>query len=175
MAPPSDGWKDFWSLTQDALDFSMRRYGIENPALRLKLLDAYLTLDAFPEVRTVLESLKEAGLRTAIISNGTETMLRSAMSSARIESLIDEIVSADEVRVFKPSPKLYHRVVDRLEVEKEEVLFHSSNAWDAAAAGSFGFKVARIERSKQPKEYEFVPVSIECANLSGIPEAVAPR
>ncbi len=172
MAPPADGWRDFWSLTKDALDFAMERHGIANLTLRQELLDAYLTLDAFPEVRSVLVQLKAAGIRTAIISNGTEPMLSSALSSARIESLIDSTISADEVRVFKPNPRLYQRVVEKLQVDKEEVLFHSSNPWDAAAAASFGFRVARIDRVKQPREYDFAPILIERSDLRDIPELV---
>jgi 2-haloacid dehalogenase len=173
MAEPADGWRDFWYLTQAALDFAMEKHAIVNPSLRKKLLDAYLTLDVFPEVRLVLERLKNAGLRTAIISNGTGAMLQSAISSAGIGSLIDTVVSADEVRVFKPSPRLYQAVVTKLRVDKEEVLFHSSNAWDAAAAASFGFHVARIDRTKQPREYEFAPISISCSSLNDIPELVS--
>lgn len=173
MAPPADGWKDFWTLTQDALDFALEKHAVVNRSLRTKLLDAYLTLDAFPEVRAVLERLKSAGLQTAVISNGTEAMLKSAMTSAQIGNLIDAVVSADEVKVFKPSPRLYQAVVDKLRVEKDEVLFHSSNAWDAAAASSFGFHVARIDRVKQPREYEFASISIARSSLADIPELVA--
>jgi 2-haloacid dehalogenase len=173
MAQPADGWRDFWYLTQAALDFAMEKHGIVNPSLRKKLLDAYLTLDAFPEVRDVLDLLKKAGLRTAIISNGTGAMLQSAIASAKIGNLIDAVVSADEVKVFKPSPRLYQAVVDKLGVEKGEVLFHSSNAWDAASAASFGFHVARIDRTKQPREYEFAPISSYCSSLNDIPRLVS--
>lgn len=172
MAPPVDGWKDFWSLTQEALDFAMAKMEIEDRDLRKDLLDAYLTLSAFPEVRTTLERLKDGGMRTAIISNGTRAMLDSALSSAGLDQLIDLVVSADEVRIFKPSPKLYQLVPQKLGVAPHEVLFHSSNAWDAAAAGSFGFQVARIDRTRQPREYGFASIAIERPDLSEIPDIV---
>jgi 2-haloacid dehalogenase len=172
MAPPADGWKDFWILTQDALDFAMARLQVDDPGLRKDLLDAYLTLSAFPEVRAVLERLKAEGMRTAIISNGTQAMLNSALTSAGLDGLIDLVVSADEVKVFKPSPKIYQLIPQRLGVSPQEVLFHSSNAWDAASAASFGFRVARIDRTRQPREYAFASMMIERPDLSDIPGIV---
>ncbi len=172
MAPPADGWKDFWSLTQDALDFAMAKLRVEDRDLRQALLDAYLTLSAFPEVRTTLQRLKQNGMRTAIISNGTRAMLASALSSAGLDGLIDLVISADEVKIFKPSPKLYQLVPQQLGVAPHEVLFHSSNAWDAASAASFGFRVARIDRTPQPREYGFASILIERPDLSEIPDIV---
>ncbi len=167
MAPPADGWRDFWSLTEDALDFAMAKLQVGNTKVRKDLLDAYLTLSAFPEVRSTLERLKAGGMRTAIVSNGTFSMLGSALSSAGLDGLIDLVVSADEVRVFKPNPKLYQLIPERLSVLPQEVLFHSSNAWDAASASSFGFQVARIDRTLQPREYAFAPMMFELPDLSG--------
>ena len=172
MAPPADGWKDFWSLTQDALDFAMAKLQVSNPKVRKDLLDAYMTLNAFPEVRSTLERLKADGMCTAIVSNGTLKMLGSALSSAGLEGMIDLVVSADEVKVFKPNPKIYQLIPQKLGVSPQEVLFHSSNAWDAAAASSFGFHVARIDRTSQPREYAFAPAMFELPDLSGTPGAV---
>jgi 2-haloacid dehalogenase len=120
----------------------------------------------------VLERLKAEGMRTAIISNGTQAMLNSALTSAGLDGLIDLVVSADEVKVFKPSPKIYQLIPQRLGVSPQEVLFHSSNAWDAASAASFGFRVARIDRTRQPREYAFASMMIERPDLSDIPGIV---
>lgn len=173
MAPPSDGWKDFWELTQEALDFSMRQLQLNDDALRRDLLNAYLVLDAFPEVPATLERLKRAGVRTAILSNGTVAMLRSALTAARLEGAVDAVLSADTVKIFKPSPRLYGLVTTTFGVAAEDVLFSSSNAWDAAAANAFGFRIAWINRTRQPREYAFTSILAERPDLTGVPDLVA--
>ena len=173
MPPPSDGWRDFWALTQDALTFAMGSLQIDNPTLRDNLLNAYMTLDAFPEVPDMLRRLKQAGVPTAILSNGTHTMLHSALESSGIAPLIDVVACADEVQVFKPNPRIYQLIEQKCGVKPDQVLFHSSNSWDAASAASFGFNVVQVNRARQPREYAFAKMVAEIPNLSSVPELLA--
>jgi 2-haloacid dehalogenase len=151
---------DFWRVTGDALDFALASLGIEDGALRESLMDSYLTLDAFPEVRGVLEHIRESGIRTAILSNGSPEMLRSAVSNARLEPLLDAVLSVEEVGVYKPHPRVYQFAVERLGVERREILFVSSNAWDAWGASAFGMRVVWCNRYGQ--QAERLPGQPEC-------------
>lgn len=137
---------DFWQVTADALDYAMETLRISDVNLRDRLMEAYLSLDPFPEVRETLSTLKSLGQTTAILSNGTPKMLAAAVENARLGDLIDVIISVEEVGVFKPHPKVYQRAVDRLGLPAERLSFQSSNAWDAYAASAFGMKVVWCNR-----------------------------
>lgn len=143
---------DFWQVTGDALDFALDSLGIDALDLRERLMDSYLTLDAFPEVPGVLERLQKMGIKTAILSNGSHEMLRHAVSNARIESFLDAVLSVEEVGVYKPHPKVYQLAVDRLGIERQAISFQSSNAWDAWAASAFGMRVVWCNRYGQRPE-----------------------
>ena len=143
---------DFWQVTGDALDFALETLGIDKPGIRDRLMYLYLTLDPFPEVADVLERLKSAGMRRAILSNGSPKMLDAAVRSARLETLLDSVLSIEEVGLYKPHPKVYQLAVDRLSVPASAISFQSSNAWDAYAASSFGMKVVWCNRYRQRKE-----------------------
>ena len=143
---------DFWQVTGDALDFSLETLGIERPGLRDRLMALYLTLDPFPEVPDVLRRLKAAGMRTAILSNGTPKMLDAIVKAAKLDALLDAVLSVEEVGVFKPHPKVYQLAVDRLGVPASAISFQSSNAWDAYAASAFGMKVVWCNRYCQRPE-----------------------
>ena len=143
---------DFWQVTGDALDFALESLGLSDRNLRNTLMESYLTLAAFPEVHGVLERLKSEGVKTAILSNGSPSMLRAAVSNARIEGLLDAVLSVEEVGVYKPHPKVYQLAVDRLGVEPEHIWFQSSNAWDAWAASAFGMRVVWCNRYGQRPE-----------------------
>ena len=146
-------YRDFWTLTCDALDFAMERHGIVDAALRADLLDAYRRLDAYPEVRPLLLALEAAGVRTAILSNGSPAMLDSAIVAAGIADLLDATVSVDEIGIYKPDPRVYDLALRRLGVTTAEVTFQSSNAWDVAGAAAFGLRTFWINRTRQPREY----------------------
>ena len=152
---------DFWKVTGDALDFAMEAYGLTSQELRDDLMALYRSLDAYAEVPDCLSRLKDAGITTAILSNGEPEMLSDAIESAGIGKLLDACLSVEEVGVFKPHPKVYQLAVDRLEVEPGEICFVSTNAWDAAGAAHFGFSVCWLNRFA--KQWE---------NLPGKPEAV---
>jgi len=143
---------DFWQVTGDALDFSLETLGIERPGLRDRLMALYLTLDPFLEVPDVLRRLKAAGMRTAILSNGTPKMLDAIVKAAKLDALLDAVLSVEEVGVFKPHPKVYQLAVDRLGVPASAISFQSSNAWDAYAASAFGMKVVWCNRYCQRPE-----------------------
>ncbi|WP_235939320.1 haloacid dehalogenase type II [Bradyrhizobium hipponense] len=143
---------DFWQVTGDALDFSLETLMLDQQGLRDRLMELYLTLDTFPEVQSVLKQLKAAGLKTAILSNGTPAMLDSAVKNARIDSLLDAVLSVEEVGVYKPDPRVYQLAVDQLGIPASQISFQSSNGWDAYAASSFGMKVVWCNRYRQRKE-----------------------
>ena len=143
---------DFWQVTGNALDFALQTLAIEQPGLRDRLMNLYLTLDAFPEVPDVLTRLKQAGLRTAILSNGSPKMLDAAVKAAGLKPLLDAVLSVEEVGVYKPHPKVYQFAVDRLDVPAAAIAFQSSNAWDAYAASAFGMKVVWCNRYGQRPE-----------------------
>jgi 2-haloacid dehalogenase len=143
---------DFWQVTGDALDFALETLRIEKPGLRDRLMDLYLTLDAFPEVPGVLARLKQEGLRTAILSNGSPAMLDAVVEAAGLDGFLDAVLSVEEVGVYKPHPKVYQLAVDRLDVAAEAIAFQSSNAWDAYAASAFGMQVVWCNRYGQSPE-----------------------
>jgi 2-haloacid dehalogenase len=146
-------YRDFWALTEDALDFAMARHGITDRALRADLLAAYETLDAYPEVRPTLAALRTRGCRTALLSNGSPTMLARAVQAAGLGELLDATLSVDELRIYKPDPRVYGLVGRHLGVANDAVSFQSSNAWDIAGADAFGFRTVWVNRTNQPGEY----------------------
>jgi len=143
---------DFWQVTGDALDFALETLGLTRPGLRDRLMSLYLTLDTFPEVPEVLGQLKRAGLRTAILSNGTPTMLEAAVKGAKLDGVLDAVLSVEEVGVYKPHPSVYQMAVDRLGVPAAAISFQSSNSWDAFAASAFGMQVVWCNRYGQRHE-----------------------
>jgi 2-haloacid dehalogenase len=143
---------DFWQVTGDALEFALETLDIERPGLRERLVNLYLRLDGFPEVPDVLARLKGAGLRTAILSNGSPKMLAAVVEAAGLESLLDAVLSVEEVGVYKPHPKVYQLAVDRLGAPAAAIAFQSSNAWDAYAASAFGMRVVWCNRYGQRPE-----------------------
>lgn len=143
---------DFWQVTQDALDFAFDMHGINDSDLHRDLMGAYLKLDCYPEVPEALSRLKSRGFKLAILSNGTPTMLEAAVRNSSIEKLIEKNFSVEEVGIFKPDPRVYQIAVDGLGLNPDEIVFQSSNAWDASGASAFGFKVAWVNRFRQSKE-----------------------
>ncbi len=163
---------DFWQVTGDALDFAMETLNLGEPALRERLMNLYLTLETFPEVREVLTRLKAAGLATAVLSNGSPEMLQAAVQSAGIGELLDAVLSVEEVGVYKPHPKVYQLAVDRLGIGREAIAFQSSNAWDAYAASAFGMRVVWCNRYGQRQERLPGRPDFEVRSLSALPALV---
>ena len=150
--------RDFWVVTGDALVYAARSLGLDLTASRReRLMDAYLSLAAFPDVRPGLEALRDRGLRLAILSNGEPRMLEAAARSAGIDTLLDTIISVEEVKIFKVSPRVYNLGVERLGVDRSALGFVSSNAWDVAGAASAGLITFWIQRAaaEPPEELGF--------------------
>jgi 2-haloacid dehalogenase len=143
---------DFWQITGDALDFAMEAVGVADGALRERLMNLYLTLDAFPEVPEVLRRLKSAGQKMAILSNGSPPMLQSVVANAKIGEFLDAVLSIEDVGIYKPHPSVYQLAVDRLGLAPGAIAFLSSNAWDAYAASAFGMRAVWCNRYGQPRE-----------------------
>ena len=143
---------DFWQVTQDGLDWALEVTDQADPALRERLLGLYWTLPAYPEVPEMLARLKAEGLNTAILSNGSPRMLEGAVDSAGIGAALDAVLSVEDEKVFKPDARIYGLVGRAFGVPNEEVLFVSSNGWDAASAASYGFKVLWVNRAGDPRD-----------------------
>jgi len=143
---------DFWQVTGDGLDYALDTLAIEQPGLRDRLMALYLALETFPEVPAMLRKLKQAGLRNAILSNGSPRMLEAIVTGARIDGLLDAVLSVEAARVYKPHPKVYQLAIDRLGVPAGAIAFQSSNAWDAHAASAFGMQVVWCNRYGQRRE-----------------------
>ncbi len=143
---------DFWQVTGDALDFALETLAIEKSGLRDRLMNLYLTLEPFSEVPEVLRRLKTAGLRTAILSNGSPMMLDAAVRESGLSTLLDAVLSVESVGVYKPHLKVYQLAVDRLGIPAAAIAFQSSNAWDAYAASAFGMQVVWCNRYDQRPE-----------------------
>jgi len=141
---------DFWQVTQEGLDWAMEASGLSDPALRERLLALYWELAAFPEVPETLAALKQRGLATAILSNGSPDMLKGAVDSANLGELLDDTLSVQSVGVFKPHARVYDLVAERFGCAKSEVLFVSSNGWDACSAAQYGFTTAWVNRAGEP-------------------------
>ncbi len=167
-----DRYAPFWEVTADGLDFALDANGIDDAGLRDDLLGAYLELDCYPEVPAVLSRLRAAGMRTAVLSNGSPEMLEAAVSSSGLGDSLDAVLSVHELGVFKPHPSVYQLACDRLGVAAAAVSFQSSNAWDAAAAATFGFRVAWINRFRQARERLPDGPDAELQTLDGLPALV---
>ena len=163
---------DFWQVTGDALDFALETLGVTKPGLRDRLMSLYLTLDPFPEVSGVLARLKAAGLQTAILSNGSPAMLDAAVKAAKLETLLDAVLSVEEVGVYKPHPRVYQLAVDRLGISSSAISFQSSNAWDAYAASAFGMQVVWCNRYGQRRERLPGSPNREIKSLAELPALV---
>ena len=164
---------DFWSVTQDGLDWALEANGLSgNLDLRKKLLDLYFRLASYPEVYEMLSNLRALNLSTAILSNGSPNMLKGAVDSACISNLLNEVISVEEVGIFKPDVRVYKLVEEKFSCQREEVLFGSSNCWDAIAASEFGFKTVWVNRSKQPVDRLPTRKLIEVSDLSQISDLI---
>lgn len=161
---------DFWQVTQNGLDWAMEACELSDPGLRERLLALYWELSAYPEVPAMLSQLKQMGMNTAILSNGSPDMLSGAVSSAGIDALLDDVLSVESVGVFKPHESVYALVEQRFGCARDEVLFVSSNGWDAGCATGYGFTTAWVNRMDAPVDrLPWRPAHI-LADLSTLPE-----
>jgi 2-haloacid dehalogenase len=161
--------KPFWEVTGDALDFAMATVGVQDAALRQRLMDLYDHIDCFPEVPAVLKTLKNAGLTTAILSNGSPDMLAGAVQHTGIGDDLDAILSVEAVGVFKPHPSVYDLPSRHFGIPHQHISFQSSNAWDAVAAATFGMRVVWCNRYGQRPEVLTAEPDVEVSTLRDLP------
>jgi 2-haloacid dehalogenase len=165
---------DFWQITGEALDEAMAELGFVDPGVRAQLMERVLQPEAFPDAAEALVAARRAGLRTAVLSNATPTMLASAIDGARLRPHLDAILSADAVRLYKPHPAVYRTVCDRLELEPKQILFVSGNDWDVAGAACFGLRVVWVNRGgRRPGRLGVVP-DAEISSLADLPALLGP-
>lgn len=160
----------FWQVTQDGLDWAMASEGLEDPELRERLLALYWELAAYPEVPGMLAALRERGLATGILSNGSPDMLDGAVASAGLEELLDAVLSVESVGIFKPARPVYDLVGQHFGCTPDQVLFVSSNGWDASAAADYGFTTAWVNRAGNPMERLPGTPALELTDLSSLPD-----
>jgi 2-haloacid dehalogenase len=161
-------YADFWTLTQRALDYSLERVPSVPKSLKPKLLDAYFQLDAFPDARAALRTLKTKGHKTGILSNGSPAMLKGAVDAAGIGGDLDGVLSVDVLKMFKPRPEVYRLVTGHYRCAPGEVTFVSSNRWDVMAGISVGFRGIWVNRSRMPDEYLDFPPQQTLGDLNAL-------
>jgi 2-haloacid dehalogenase len=160
---------DFRQVTADALDFALEDRGLQDASLRQRLLDLYLNLACYPEVPAMLRQLKDAGFVTGILSNGAPAMLEAACRSAGIDTLIDHLISVEDVGIYKPDPRIYRLAMEKLVLPAQAIAFHSSNGWDIHAGKRAGFYAIWINRSGQPAERLPNPPDVVLRSLAEVP------
>ena len=138
--------KDFWQITEDSLDKSMKTFNID-PSMKNELMNLYKVLSPFKEVPETLKTLKEKNFKLAILSNGTPALLYELVKSNKLDNLFDDIFSIEEVRIYKPDSKVYDLPIKKYEIKKNEVAFLSANTWDVSGGGNYGFNSIWVNRN----------------------------
>ena len=161
--------KDFWQVTEDSLDKSMQAFKIDS-LMRNELLDLYKVLSTFPEVKEVLNKLKKKNYKLAILSNGTPSLLKELVKSNNLDNIFDDIFSIEEVKTYKPDPKVYNIPIKKYQIQKSEVAYLSANTWDVSAGGNYGFNPVWINRNNSIFDnLDYVP-KYQIENLSKLIE-----
>jgi 2-haloacid dehalogenase len=157
--------QDFWKVTEQSLDKSMEIFKIDT-TMKDKLLDLYKVLATFPEVEETLKKLKEKKYKLIILSNGTPSLLKELVSSNNLESIFDDVLSIEEVKIYKPHPNVYNIPIKKYQIEKNQFAYLSSNTWDVSAAGNFGFNAVWVNRNNNIFDnLDYKPIT-EINNLS---------
>jgi len=167
----SDAHTDFWQVTGEGLDFALAASGLQDdPELRERLLALYWELAAYSEVPAMLAALKDDGFNTAILSNGSPEMLDAAVRSAGVSAYLDAVLSVEDIGIFKPHKSVYAMVTQHFGCRPDEVLFVSSNCWDACAASGNGFHSVWVNRANEPVDrLPWQPHAV-LSDLTGIPK-----
>ncbi len=139
--------KNFWQVTEDSLDKSMKAFEIDS-SMRNELLDLYKKLSTFPEVKEVLNNLKKKDYKLAILSNGTPALLNELVKNNNLDNIFDNIFSIEEVGIYKPNSKVYDLPIKKYQIKKEEVAFLSANTWDVSGGGNYGYSSIWVNRNK---------------------------
>ena len=163
--------KDFWQVTEDSLDKSMKTYKIDS-SMRKELLDLYKILSTFKEVPEVLKTLKEKNLKIAILSNGTPSLLNQLLKSNSLENIFDDNFSIEEVGIYKPDSKVYDIPIRKYQIQKEEVVFLSANTWDVSGGGNYGYNSIWVNRNNEIFDrLDYIP-KYEIKNLKQLLEII---
>jgi 2-haloacid dehalogenase len=173
MADPSPGgskyYTSFWDLTIKSLRYTCARLGLDlTPQAEKQLMDEYAQLIKFDDVVQCLSKIREKGIKTAILSNGSQDMLRTVVEKNQLSDLFDELVSVDDVRHFKVMPAAYQLLLDKFSCQKADVLFVSCNAWDVVGANWFGLSTYWVNRFKNPYETIGLPPTFQAHDLSDL-------
>ncbi len=159
--------KDFWQITEDSLDKSMKAFQIDS-SMKDELLNLYRVLSTFKEVKETLKILKEKKLKLAILSNGTPSLLNELVKSNNLENLFDDIFSIEKVGVYKPNYKVYDMPIKKYKIKKNEVAFLSANTWDVSGGGNYGYQAIWVNRNNNIFDnLDFKP-KLEIKDLSGL-------
>ena len=137
--------KNFWDVTEDSLDKSMKVFNI-NKNMKNELLNLYKILSPYPEVKEVLEDLKKKNFKLAILSNGTPDLLNELVESNKLNNLFDDLFSIEEVKIYKPDPRVYELPIKKYKIKSEEITFLSANTWDVSGGGNFGYNSIWVNR-----------------------------
>jgi 2-haloacid dehalogenase len=167
-------WRDFEALTREALHVALNWNGGAETRLVEDLMAAYRALPAYDDARAALAALREAGIGTAILSNGSRAMLADAVAASQLGPLLDHVLSADAVRVFKPDPRVYRLAEDAFHRHCSRIGFVSANAWDARAAAAYGFRTVWVNRINQPTEFAMHQIAHLAADLDAVPAFFLP-
>ena len=159
--------KDFWQVTEDSLDKSMKAYEIDS-SMRNELLDLYKILSPFKEVPEVLKSLKEKDFKLAILSNGTPTLVNELVKSNNLENIFDDIFSIEEVGIYKPDSKVYDLPINQYQIQKNEVVFLSANTWDVSGGGNYGYNSIWVNRNNNIFDNLDYQPELEIKNLKDL-------
>ena len=139
--------KDFWQITEDSLDKSMKLFNIDH-SMKEELLNLYKVLSTFPEVKDALNKLKEKNYKLAILSNGTPELLNELVKNNSLENIFHDIFSIEEVEIFKPASKVYDLPIKKYQIQKNQIVFLSANTWDVSGAGNYGYNSVWVNRNK---------------------------
>ena len=162
-------YADFWQVTEDALVFAARDLKLDlDSKKRDRLMNAYLELQAWPDVPQALKSLKAAGIRLSLLSNFSKQMLESGIKKSRLDGMFEHVLATDAVKQFKPAPDAYEMAVDTLGLKREAIAFAAFAGWDASGAKWFGFPTVWVNRLNSPTEELSVSPDLTCGDLSGL-------
>tara|TARA_Y100000992_G_scaffold272777_1_gene214597 strand:+ start:357 stop:1016 length:660 start_codon:yes stop_codon:yes gene_type:complete len=139
--------KDFWEITEESLDKSMKVFDI-NPHMKKDLLELYKVLTLYPEAKEVLENLKKRNFKISILSNGTPALLNELIESNNLNNFFDDLFSIEEVKIYKPDPKVYELPVKKYGIKPDQITFLSSNTWDVSGGGNYGYNAIWVNRNK---------------------------
>tara|TARA_B100000900_G_C20302548_1_gene602811 strand:+ start:26 stop:685 length:660 start_codon:yes stop_codon:yes gene_type:complete len=163
--------KNFWQITEDSLDKSMKVFNID-VSLKKELLNLYKILSPYSEVKEVLRVLKEKNYKLAILSNGTPTLLKDLVTSNKLDNLFDDLFSIEEVKIYKPDPEVYKMPLKKYKISAGEITFLSANTWDVSGGGNFGYNSIWVNRYKTKFDNLDYKPKNEIGNLSQLLDIV---